>query len=94
MKTPVIRGNDTLPGQGGAPAADTAAAACGTGWPHESAQAQVSGQAQYIDDVTELRGTLHAAPVMSPVAHGRLLAIGTASQVQRDPAVISAYLGH
>jgi ABC-type branched-subunit amino acid transport system ATPase component len=26
--------------------------------------------------------------------YGRLLAIGTASQVQRDPAVISAYLGH
>ena len=26
--------------------------------------------------------------------YGRLLAIGTAAQVQRDPAVISAYLGH
>ena len=28
------------------------------------------------------------------VNYGKLLAIGTAAQVQRDPAVISAYLGN
>ena len=48
------------------------ASACGTSIPHESARAQVQGQAPYVDDLPEPRGTLHAAPVMSPVAHGRL----------------------
>ena len=48
------------------------ASACGTSIPHESARAQVQGLAPYVDDLPEPRGTLHAAPVMSPVAHGRL----------------------
>ena len=39
---------------------------------HESARAQVIGQAHYIDDLPELKGTLYAAPILSPVAHGRL----------------------
>ena len=39
---------------------------------HESARAQVAGAATYIDDIPEVRGTLHAAPVCSPVAHGIL----------------------
>ncbi len=39
---------------------------------HESARAQVAGAATYIDDIPELRGTLHAAPILSTVAHGRL----------------------
>jgi xanthine dehydrogenase large subunit len=42
---------------------------------HESARAQVAAAATYIDDLPELRGTLHAAPVCSPVAHGRLLGL-------------------
>jgi xanthine dehydrogenase large subunit len=42
---------------------------------HESARAQVAGAATYIDDLPELRGTLHAAPVCAPVAHGRLLGL-------------------
>jgi xanthine dehydrogenase large subunit len=46
--------------------------ACGTSHPHESAAAQVAGAAPYIDDIPEVRGTLHAAPILSPVAHGRL----------------------
>jgi xanthine dehydrogenase large subunit len=32
----------------------------------------VAGTATYIDDIPEVRGTLHAAPVCSPVAHGIL----------------------
>lgn len=48
------------------------ASACGTPQPHESARAQVQGLAPYVDDLPEPRGTLHAAPVLSPVAHGRL----------------------
>ncbi|MDA8519628.1 xanthine dehydrogenase molybdopterin binding subunit [Acidovorax sp. NCPPB 4044] len=39
---------------------------------HESARAQVAGGAHYIDDLPEVKGTLHAAPILSPVAHGRL----------------------
>ena len=40
---------------------------------HESALAQIEGTARYIDDMPEIEGTLHAAPVLSPVAHGRVL---------------------
>jgi xanthine dehydrogenase large subunit len=41
--------------------------------PHESARAQVAGAARtYVDDMPEVKGTLHAAPILSPVAHGRL----------------------
>jgi xanthine dehydrogenase large subunit len=47
--------------------------ALGQNIPHESARAQVQGAVQYVDDLPELQGTLHAAPVMSPVAHGRVL---------------------
>ncbi|MGS5085761.1 xanthine dehydrogenase molybdopterin binding subunit [Hydrogenophaga sp. A37] len=42
---------------------------------HESARAQVAGAATYIDDIPEVRGTLHAAPVCSPVAHGVLRSV-------------------
>ncbi|GDX57092.1 xanthine dehydrogenase large subunit [Comamonadaceae bacterium] len=46
--------------------------ASGTSTPHESAAAQVAGAATYVDDITELRGTLYAAPILSPLAHGTL----------------------
>ncbi len=39
---------------------------------HESARAQVAGGATYVDDMPEVRGTLHAAPILSTVAHGWL----------------------
>jgi xanthine dehydrogenase large subunit len=39
---------------------------------HESARAQVQGAVRYVDDLPELQGTLHAAPVMSRIAHGRV----------------------
>ena len=42
---------------------------------HESAAAQVAGTAIYIDDMAELQGTLHAAPIMSTQAHGKLLGV-------------------
>ena len=48
------------------------AQACGTSPPHESARAQLLGLAPYVDDLPEPRGTLHAAPILSPIAHGRL----------------------
>ncbi|NKE68071.1 xanthine dehydrogenase molybdopterin binding subunit [Ramlibacter sp. RBP-2] len=49
--------------------------ACGVPRPHESARAQVAGSATYVDDIPEVKGTLHAAPILSTVAHGRLLAV-------------------
>ena len=42
---------------------------------HESASAQVSGNAIYVDDMPELRGTLHAAPILSTQAHAKLLGV-------------------
>ena len=44
--------------------------------PHESARLHVTGEAVYIDDIPEVRGTLYAALVLSPVAHGELLGEG------------------
>nr|WP_061503682.1 xanthine dehydrogenase molybdopterin binding subunit [Ramlibacter tataouinensis] len=46
-----------------------------TSRPHESARAHVTGTATYIDDIPEIKGTLHAAPILSTVAHGRLLSV-------------------
>ena len=51
-----------------------AQAASGRTVAHESALAQVAGAATYIDDMPELRGTLHAAPILSTRAHGHLSA--------------------
>ncbi|WP_019574750.1 xanthine dehydrogenase molybdopterin binding subunit [Curvibacter lanceolatus] len=51
--------------------------AAGRSQQHESAAAQVAGAATYIDDLPEVRGTLHAAPILSPVAHGRLRGLDT-----------------
>jgi xanthine dehydrogenase large subunit len=39
---------------------------------HESARAHVTGTATYIDDIPEIKGTLHAAPILSNVARGKL----------------------
>ena len=51
------------------------APAMGTSHAHESAHAQVQGRAHYIDDLPEVKGTLHAAPILSTAAHGRLRGI-------------------
>jgi xanthine dehydrogenase large subunit len=44
--------------------------------PHESATLHVTGKAIYTDDIPELQGTLYAALVLSPVAHGELIGTG------------------
>ena len=49
-------------------AAVTSSQAQGSELPHESAHLHVTGQAHYTDDIPELRGTLYAALVTSPVA--------------------------
>ncbi|MCF8160114.1 MAG: xanthine dehydrogenase molybdopterin binding subunit [Polaromonas sp.] len=51
--------------------------ASGQSHPHESATAQIAGAATYIDDIPEVRGTLYAAPVLSRLAHGKLLGVDT-----------------
>ena len=43
---------------------------------HESAHLHVTGAATYIDDIPELAGTLYAALILSPVAHGELIGDG------------------
>jgi len=43
---------------------------------HESARLHVTGAATYTDDLPELAGTLYAALVLSPVAHGELIGEG------------------
>jgi xanthine dehydrogenase large subunit len=52
-----------------------AAAVAGVSRAHESAAAQVAGGADYVDDIPEIKGTLYVAPILSPVAHGRLRGI-------------------
>jgi xanthine dehydrogenase large subunit len=57
----------------------TALPACGNSQPHESAAAQIAGAATYVDDIPEVRGTLHAAPILSQVAHGKLLGVDSSA---------------
>lgn len=59
------------------PAGTEPLSASGQPHPHESAAVQIAGTATYIDDIPELRGTLYAAPVLSKVAHGKLLGVDT-----------------
>lgn len=56
--------------------ADANAPSQGRELAHESATLHVTGEAVYTDDIAELRGTLYAALVLSPVAHGELIGEG------------------
>ncbi|MGZ5217134.1 MAG: xanthine dehydrogenase molybdopterin binding subunit [Caldimonas sp.] len=60
----------------------------GVSRPHESAHLHVAGAAPYVDDLPELAGTLHAALGLSPLAHGKLLAID-ASRIAALPGVVA-----
>ena len=60
----------------------------GTSRPHESATLHVTGRAPYIDDLPEVAGTLHGALGLSPVAHGRLVALDLA-RVRAMPGVVA-----
>ena len=59
-----------------------------TAQPHDSARKHVVGAALYVDDIPEPPGMLHAALVLSPVAHGRLRGVDT-SRARRAPGVVS-----
>ncbi|TSE26098.1 putative xanthine dehydrogenase molybdenum-binding subunit XdhA [Tepidimonas sediminis] len=69
-----------------------AESACGASPMHESAVAHVTGEARYVDDIPVPAGTLHAAPVLSPLAHGRLLGLdaGEALALPGVRAVVTA----
>ena len=59
---------------------------------HESAHLHVSGEAAYVDDIAELRGTLHAALGLSERAHARIDAIDL-SAVRAAPGVVAVLTG-
>ena len=59
---------------------------------HESARAQVAGAVSYIDDMPVMQGTLYAAPVCSPVAHGRLRGVDASAALAQ--AGVHAVLTH
>ena len=58
---------------------------------HESARAQVAGAATYVDDILEAKGTLYAAPILSTVAHGRLLGVDCTAALAM-PGVVDVIL--
>jgi xanthine dehydrogenase large subunit len=57
---------------------------------HESAALHVLGQATYTDDIPELRGTLHAALVLSTQAHARINGVDL-SLALGAPGVVAIY---
>ncbi len=72
----------------GAPPLTRAQGHMGESVPHESAVAQVQGSARYVDDLPEVAGLLHAAPVLSPVAHGTLHGLDTSAALA-EPGVVA-----
>jgi xanthine dehydrogenase large subunit len=74
-----------------APALKTAAwTAVGVSRPHESARLHVLGQADYTDDIDEVRGTLHAALGLSGKAHAKVSSIGL-DEVRASRGVAAVY---
>lgn len=61
--------------------------AVGKSQPHDSGQKHVTGQAVYIDDISEPVGTLHAYLGLSQVAHGEITNVDF-SDVEAAPGVI------
>ena len=76
---------------GGVRSAKAAAQASGQSAFHESARAQVAGAATYVDDIPEIKGTLYAAPILSTVAHGKLLGVDIAAALVM-PGVVDVVL--
>ena len=64
----------------------------GTDVIHESAHLHVTGGATFTDDMPELAGTLYAALIMSPVAHGELIGDGIDREaILKDHGVVAVY---
>jgi xanthine dehydrogenase large subunit len=74
-----------------APDVKTAAwTAVGVSRAHESARLHVLGQADYTDDIDEVRGTLHAALGLSVQPHAKILAIDL-DGVRASRGVVAVY---
>jgi xanthine dehydrogenase large subunit len=74
-----------------APDVKTAAwTAVGVSRAHESARLHVLGQADYTDDIAEVRGTLHAALGLSSKPHAKILAIDL-DAVRASRGVVAVY---
>jgi xanthine dehydrogenase large subunit len=59
---------------------------------HESAHLHVTGEAVYTDDIPELRGTLYAALILSPAAHGELIGDGIDyAAIMKEHGVVAVY---
>jgi xanthine dehydrogenase large subunit len=78
-------------GKAPSPMPDENAGSCGQSVAHESARAQITGSALYIDDLPEVAGTLHAAPILSTHAHARLLGVDVGAALAM-PGVIDVVL--
>jgi len=64
----------------------------GTDVIHESAHLHVTGGATFTDDMPELSGTLYAALIMSPVAHGELIGDGIDREaILKEHGVVAVY---
>ncbi|MEN9831721.1 MAG: Xanthine dehydrogenase molybdenum-binding subunit [Pseudomonadota bacterium] len=64
----------------------------GTDVIHESAHLHVTGGATFTDDMPELAGTLYAALIMSPVAHGELIGDGIdRDAILKEHGVVAVY---
>jgi len=64
----------------------------GTDVIHESAHLHVTGSATFTDDMPELAGTLYAALIMSPVAHGELIGDGIdRDAILKEHGVVAVY---
>ena len=64
----------------------------GTDVVHESAHLHVTGTATYIDDIPEHAGTLYAAIIQSPVAHGELIGDGIDREaILQEHGVVAVY---
>jgi len=57
---------------------------------HDSAHLHVAGEATYIDDIPEVRGTLHAAFGLSRHAHARVRVLDLAA-VRAAPGVVAVF---
>ena len=64
----------------------------GTDVIHESAHLHVTGSATYTDDIPEYAGTLYAALILSPVAHGELIGDGIDREaILKTHGVVAVY---
>ena len=64
----------------------------GTDVIHESAHLHVTGSATFTDDMPELAGTLYAALIISPVAHGELIGDGIdRDAILKEHGVVAVY---